>query len=305
MFNENWDLHVCACWEQWNSWTFYDLKRLPTYHAYLGMLALATSAKHLEKLHNLLPANQRLPRAVWINFRKFWQRYFTGKNADKLRNQLNQWLLWELSISFPDLKRQGYDLNARNIEDVQALAYHASCNATLLYVRQIHEHGAKNPLTHFAGGEDGHGEFTPVIDVANTAESVRGSRDFLAHVFGANFVCELAVSEDKKFIRIRIIIKQCDLTAEIAHKIVHEFPPYYVYRFGVTYGSSHEGNHFYASYEIETGCMVIPKQLPSYGNPILATPEFLKAISDALRQHGIPLEKDLAPAVTMAESAEG
>lgn len=298
MFNKNWDSHVKACWEIWHNHYVGGLgflKQLPTYHAYLGMVGMATSVNHLERLHQVLPANCRLLREDWIKLRDFWQDYFTGDSAEKFRDQLSEWLLFEQSTSWENVPLD--KVSHLSVKYAEGLVWEQATaqlsTACGYYVNLIKGHGITGPPKHFGDSEDGGPHLILLPRVLSCPErNGNGYNHFQAKLFDQVIKAGLSLSEDRQHMLVRLVFEEAKLTEELTYKLISQLPKYYLWKYGVVMSSA-EGEHLNFSFGLEMNKLIL--FLDPCDKDMVASSNFLPAFAEALREYGIPLEGDLIP----------
>ena len=286
MLKEHWSKYVQGCCQKWNE-DFEFLKWLPTYHSYLALLGMATSVNHLEKLYQMLPDHVRLLRDDWLKLKNFWKRYFVGKIADTYRDQLVEWLLSEQYVRWMP---SGHNLSSTS-------------TATGYYVDRIRKHAAKEPPVHFARGGDGIYVFNPEHAVLSCPERRdHGCKHFQTKIFGTIVETTFLLSENGDNMLVRFVFKEAELTEEITYQLMSQLPSYYIFKLGVTGGSSIEGVYLNIAFEFETG--ELADTLTPLDEDFVASGDFLSAAANVLREQGIPVEGDLAPIMVETSDAD-
>ncbi len=277
---------VEGCIHEWRDSKFDFLRALPTYHAYLAMMAMAQSESQLEKLHQSLPANARLLQNDWIKVTRFYRdcqlgdpEYSAKHIGAEARDQLLSWLLSELATSHNWTYQE---------EDDYTCPVSTACE---YYVKHIKAKASKKPPAHFAGGENGDGKFTPSYNVVSCPGRVGfGDEHYYARLFGVRLKTGFWLSADKKHLLVRFLVKEAELTEELTYAIMSKLPGYYIWQYNVVSLDS-EGEQLNISLEFEANGLadILKPADPSY-DWLVAGEGFPSAASEVLRACGIPVE---------------
>jgi hypothetical protein len=268
------DPHVKACCAVWKS-DFYRLRPYAgIYPVYLSLMGMARSTYELDKLYLALPCSNRLLRRDWIEFRKFWQRYFTGNDANRCRRQLQLWLLEEAS-AWAVSKNEGL------------------CNVNY-YLDMVIKGACEKPPEHFAGGEDGKGEYGRKFRILSCAERCgKGDSHFYADIFDILTRVVLKMDEDMVHMLVQLNFRHEDITEKISHMLLDQLPSYYLFKYSPGSLAGHIGLSF------ELNASGLAKQLKIHESAplrdMIALPEFLMSAANLMRKHGIPVEGRLIP----------
>jgi len=285
MVNKNWNSHVWDCWTVWHARHHKKglgfLEDLPTYHAYLALLS-SVSEEQLEWRHANLPPCARLLPDDLAKLLLFWKHYFTGQEAEECRDQLEQWLLMEQSISWHDAPEISL-ADASTDEILERAACHSS-GAGEYYVRRIKEKGTGQPPEHFP--DNGHAIMSRILSCPG--RSGYGDSHFTCRLFGEEITTAFFRAKSGDYLLARLLFKEMELTEKTVRRVISELPPYYIWKYGVTLFSSGEGLYLNLAFEFSTNRLA--GHLEVLGDDRVAVSEFPELIAGVLREKGIPVQ---------------